>query len=94
MKNEKVIYYINNETTLINFVVDSLIEIFDYSHQEAIKLLMGDNLLAWFEPLSSHFSTPEKFLVFKASNDIVNEKAKKLQDFINSHNEKLEFIIK
>lgn len=77
------IWYLNDETTHLEFVVDSLIEVFNIGGQQAFKMA-----------LDTHHHQKSGFLVLKAGQPVIAEKVKQLNAMIKRERESLGYEIR
>lgn len=80
---KKGIYYLNDETTRVEFVIESLVEVFGFSLQSAHKKV--------FEVHNLHL---KEFMVFKAAAPVVKNKTDQLDQMINEYNETLTYEVR
>jgi ATP-dependent Clp protease adaptor protein ClpS len=76
------IWFYNDETTPLPFVVELITEVFGMSHQKAFNIVV-----------SVHNREEEKFLVFKAGEPVVKEKAERLRVIIEKESQDLTFSV-
>lgn len=79
----KSIWYLNDETTHLDFVVKSMVDVFNINAQESFRMA-----------LDTHHHKKNGFLVYKAAAPVIASKAKELDAFIEKYRETLEYEIR
>jgi ATP-dependent Clp protease adapter protein ClpS len=79
----KSIWYLNDDTTHLDFVIRSMVEVFKI-----------DSTLAFKMALDTHHHKKNGFLVYKAGSPVIKSKAKELDAFIESERETLGYEIR
>jgi ATP-dependent Clp protease adapter protein ClpS len=79
----KSIWYLNDDTTHLDFVILSMVEVFKIDSNLAVKMA-----------LDTHHHKKNGFLVYKAGAPVIKSKAKELDALIESERETLGYEIR
>lgn len=80
---KKEIFYLNDEITPVEFVIESLVVVFEKSIRDAHEIVFN-----------THFGRTDGFSVMIAGEPVILEKEQELNDFINKNKQTLQFEVR
>lgn len=80
---KKEIFYLNDEITPVEFVIESLVVVFGKSITEAHQTVFH-----------THFGRTDGFSVLIAGESVISEKEQDLNDYINKNRQTLQFEVR